>query len=155
MSDDYEEDGPKRRVLSNRQVLAFIARHWMRRPGLFFASVALMLLAVAFDLSGPWAAGKLIDAIADPQRQADGAWRAWAVFVGIFLAFSVIRNVAFRFWNPMAARNMEEMTNAGFARVQSCSSDWHADTCAGATVRRPSGISKPSTPGSRRPQSRS
>lgn len=136
MSDDYEEDGPRKRVLSNRQVLGFIARHWMRRPGLFFASVALMLVAVAFDLSGPWAAGKLIDAIADPARQADGAWRAWAIFVGIFLAFSLIRNVAFRFWNPMAARNMEEMTNDGFRRVQSFSADWHADTFAGATVRR-------------------
>jgi len=136
MSDDYDDEGPKKRVLSNRQVLAFIAAHWMRRPRLFWASVGLMLLAVAFDLSGPWAAGRLIDAIADPQLRAENAWRAWAVFVGIFLAFSVIRNVAFRFWNPMAARNMEELTNDGFARVQSFSADWHADTFAGATVRR-------------------
>ena len=28
------------------------------------------------------------------------------------------------------------MTNEGFARVQSFSSDWHGDTFAGATVRR-------------------
>ena len=136
MSDEYDEDGPRRRVLSNRQVLGFIAAHWMRRPRLFAASVGLMLLAVAFDLSGPWAAGQLIDAIADPERRADQAWRAWAVFVAIFLAFSLIRNVAFRFWNPMAARNMEDLTNEGFRRVQAFSADWHADTFAGATVRR-------------------
>jgi ATP-binding cassette subfamily B protein len=31
---------------------------------------------------------------------------------------------------------MEEMTNEGFARVQSFSADWHANTFGGATVRR-------------------
>ncbi len=49
----------------------------------------------------------------------------------------MIRNLGFRqFWNPLAARNMEEMTNEAFRRVQSFSADWHADTFAGATVRR-------------------
>jgi ATP-binding cassette subfamily B protein len=41
-----------------------------------------------------------------------------------------------RFWIPLAARNMEEMTNEGYARVQAFSSDWHADSFAGATVRK-------------------
>ena len=40
------------------------------------------------------------------------------------------------FWNPLAAHNMEEMTNEAFRRVQSFSADWHGDTFAGATVRR-------------------
>ena len=31
---------------------------------------------------------------------------------------------------------MQEMTNEGFARVQTFSADWHGDTFAGATVRR-------------------
>ncbi len=41
-----------------------------------------------------------------------------------------------RFWIPLAARNMEEMTNEGYARVQAFSADWHADSFAGATVRK-------------------
>ena len=36
----------------------------------------------------------------------------------------------------MSAHTMREMTNEGFIRVQSFSSDWHGDTFAGATVRR-------------------
>jgi len=68
--------------------------------------------------------------------EAGEVWIAWALFVGAYLAFSISRNIGFRFWNPLAARNMQEMTNEGFRRVQSFSADWHADTFAGATVRR-------------------
>jgi ATP-binding cassette subfamily B protein len=84
----------------------------------------------------PWAAGKLVDAVAAGPASADLAWRAWALFVGVYLAFAIIRNVGFRFWNPLAAANMKEMTDEGFRRVQSFSADWHADTFAGSTVRR-------------------
>ena len=64
------------------------------------------------------------------------AWRAWAVFVGVYFAFSMIRNLSIRFWIPLASANMKEMTDEGFKKVQSFSADWHADTFAGATVRR-------------------
>jgi ATP-binding cassette subfamily B protein len=137
MTEQYEDvEEQRHRVMSNGQVLGFIAGFWMRRRGLLFAAVGLTLVAVAFDLSLPWAAGRLVDALAGGPAAAGGAWKAWALFVGVYLTFSVVRNVAFRFWNPLAARNMEEMTNEGFRRVQAFSADWHADTFAGATVRR-------------------
>ena len=143
MSDDptpmqhYEDEELDRaRVLSNGQVLAFIAGYWQRRPWLLSAAVGLTLVSVGFDLLMPHAAENLVDAVSAGPANAHGAWRAWMVFVGVFLAFSVVRNIAFRFWNPLAARNMEEMINEGFARVQSFSADWHADTFAGSTVRR-------------------
>src|SRR6185369_7192322 len=60
----------------------------------------------------------------------------WAIFVGVDLAFSVIRNTAMRFLIPMSANNMKDMTDEAFKRVQSFSADWHADNFAGATVRR-------------------
>ena len=56
--------------------------------------------------------------------------------MAVYVAFAVIRNIAFRFWNPLAAHTMQEMTDEGFARVQAFSADWHGDTFAGATVRR-------------------
>ena len=138
MTDDAEEaeDGSRRRVLSNGQVLAFIASQWMRRPWLFAASIGLMLVAVAFDVALPSAAGRLVGAVADHGSPEAGAWRAWAVFVGLYLVYILFRNASFRFWNPFAASNMQDLVNAGFRRVQSFSSDWHADTFAGATVRR-------------------
>ena len=137
MSEQYEdEEVARERVLSNGQVMAFIAGFWLRRRWLLLGSAGLMLVAVGFDILMPTAAKALIDAVADPVRDPDRAWRAWALFVGVYVAFVITRNIAFRFWNPMAARNMEEMTNEGFRRVQGFSADWHADTFAGATVRR-------------------
>jgi len=130
------EDGRKR-ALSNKQVIGFIASRWMRRPGPFFLSAGIMLVAVMFDLSLPWAAGALIDAVASgPEAGADRAWRAWAIFMGVFVAFLTLRIGVFGVWNPFAAANMKELSDEAFARVQGFSSDWHANTFAGATVRR-------------------
>ena len=137
MSEQYEDEEVTRgRVLSNGQVMAFIAGFWLRRRWLLLGSAGGMLLAMGFELALPWAARGLVDSVTGPDRAASGAWVAWGLFVGAYLAFTVTRNIAFRFWNPLAARNMEEMTNEGFRRVQSFSADWHADTFAGATVRR-------------------
>ncbi|MGA0608214.1 ABC transporter ATP-binding protein [Phenylobacterium sp. VNQ135] len=138
MTDHYEDDDEtkKDRVLKNSQVLGFIARFWLRRRMLFFASVGLMLVAIGFDLALPWAAGRLVDAVATTPREPPAAWRAWMIFVGVYVCFSVVRNLAFRFWNPMAAANMKEMTDEAFRHVQRFSADWHADTFAGSTVRK-------------------
>ena len=137
MTDHYEdEEETRERQLSNSKVLAFVAGYWRRRPWLMAATVALTLIAIGFDLMMPWAAGRLVDAVAAGPGDADPAWRAWAIFVGVYLAFSVIRNTAMRFLIPFSATNMKEMTDDGFRRVQSFSADWHADTFAGSTVRR-------------------
>jgi ATP-binding cassette, subfamily B, bacterial len=135
--DHEDEDGARGvRPLSNRQVLGFIAARWMRRPGQFSAMLGLMLAGTLCDLSIPWAAGGLIEAVSRPAHVSAGAWRAWALLSVLYLGFFGLRTFAFRMMNSFAARNMEELTNAAFARVQSFSSDWHADTFAGATVRR-------------------
>ncbi|WP_421736306.1 ABC transporter ATP-binding protein [Caulobacter sp.] len=134
--DDEDETGVRKRALSNRQVLGFIARFWGRRPVLFSLGVGLTLAAIGFDLAMPYASGRLVDAVVDRPRGDPAAWAALWVFVGVYLAFAVVRNISHRFWIPLAARNMEEMTNEGFARVQAFSSDWHADSFAGATVRK-------------------
>ena len=137
MTDHYEDaDEHRERVLSNRRVLGFLSSFWLRRPWLLAGTVGLTLVSIAFDLSMPWAAGRLVDAVTATPRDPEPAWRAWAVFVGVYFAFSVIRNMAMRFLIPMSANNMKALTDEAFAKVQSFSSDWHADTFAGATVRR-------------------
>ncbi|MBI1200089.1 MAG: ATP-binding cassette domain-containing protein [Phenylobacterium sp.] len=137
MTDHYEDTEDQReRVLKNRQVLGFIASFWTRRPILLTGTVVFTLIAIAFDLALPKAAGALVDAVGEGPGNADPVWKAWAFFVGVYLGFSVIRNLAMRFLIPMSASNMKEMTDEAFQRVQSFSADWHADTFAGATVRR-------------------
>jgi ATP-binding cassette subfamily B protein len=137
--DQFEDEGAggRRRVLSNAQVLGFIWRQWMRRPRALGAALALTLLAVSLDLCIPWAAGRLVDAVTRTDAKAEArVWGAWAAFVGLYIAFCAARNSFGWIWNPFAARNMEDMTNDAFGRVQSFSADWHANTFAGATVRR-------------------
>ena len=138
MSDAPEnpDDGVRRRVLSNGQVLAFVMRQWMRRPRLLAATLVFLFMAVGLDLMLPTAAGRLVDAVAKDPAHPRHAWQAWMLFVGVFLGYAISRNIQLRFWNPFAAHNMEEMINDAFARVQSFSADWHADAFAGATVRK-------------------
>jgi ATP-binding cassette subfamily B protein len=135
--EQYDDDEVTReRVLSNGQVLGFIAGFWARRPWLLIGTTVLTLAAIGCELLVPPASSRLIDTIAKGPSHAAEGWQAWTVFVAVYAGFAVIRNIAFRFWNPLAAHNMEEMTNEGFRRVQAFSSDWHGDTFAGATVRR-------------------
>ncbi|MDR3512420.1 MAG: ABC transporter ATP-binding protein [Caulobacteraceae bacterium] len=137
MSDIFDEETGefRKRTLTNGQVLAFIAHYWKRRRGLFGATIGLTLVAIGVEVMVPRASQALVDAIVAGRANVHGAWRAWAVFVGVYIAFSAIRNLANRFWNPLAARTMEDMINEAFQRVQSFSADWHGDTFAGATVR--------------------
>ena len=137
MTDHYEDtEENQKRVLKNSAVLGFIARFWLRRPWLLTGTVVLVVAAIAFDLATPWAAGRLVDAVAAGPSHTHPAWVAWAIFVGVYFAFSMIRNLSMRFWIPLASANMKEMTDEGFKKVQSFSADWHADMFAGATVRR-------------------
>jgi ATP-binding cassette subfamily B protein len=137
MTEHYEDtDEQRERVLKNRQVAAFVAGFWTRRPWLLTGTIVVTLVAIAFDLAAPWASGELIDAVAKGPGNAPAAWKAWAMVVAVFLAFTVIRNAAVRFLIPMSANTMKEMTDEAFKRVQSFSADWHADNFAGATVRR-------------------
>src|ERR1700761_3351953 len=137
MTDSPEQDGQTRKVLSNGQVLAFIVGQWMRRPRWFAVSAGLMVLAVACDLTAPGMADGLVTAVSrTPEAGTEQAWRAWAGFSAVYVVLFAIRNTAFVTWNPFAARNMEGLITDAFERVQSFSADWHADTFAGATVRR-------------------
>ncbi|WP_158915718.1 ABC transporter ATP-binding protein [Caulobacter sp. S45] len=138
MDDPESNEGTERRsrALSNWQVMRFIAARWVQRPQRFFAMIGFMLAGTLCDLSIPWAAGGLIEAVSRPAQVTTQAWRAWAMLSLLYLGFYALRTVGFRLMNTFAARNMEELTNAAFAKVQSFSSDWYADTFAGATVRR-------------------
>ena len=59
----------------------------------------------------------MVDAAAGGPSQIGAAWRGWRLFVFVYLAFSILRNLGMRFWTPLAAWTMQEMTNEGFKRV--------------------------------------
>ena len=136
VEDETETAGRAARPLPTGEVLAFIVRQWMRQPAQFAAITALMLAATFCDLAIPWAAGALVEATSHPAHAAAGAWRQWTALSALYFGYYLLRNQAFRLMSSFAARNMEALTNEAFVRVQAFSSDWHADTFSGATVRR-------------------
>jgi ATP-binding cassette subfamily B protein len=139
MSLVFDEDTGefRKRTLSNVEVLRFIATYWLRRPWGYFATIGFVLVAIGFESMMPRAAEALVDATRHVPVSAAVAWQAWLFFVGVYVIYTLVRNLSIRvFWNPLAAANMEQMTNEAFQRVQAFSADWHGDTFAGATVRR-------------------
>ncbi len=136
VEDETEVGGRAARPLPTGKVLRFIFDQWMRRPGRFTAIVALMLTGTLCDLAIPWAAGALVEAASRPGHVAAEAWRQWMLLSGLYFSYYILRNQAFGLTNSFSARAMEALTNEAFARVQAFSSDWHADTFSGATVRR-------------------
>ncbi len=133
---DDPEERRRRQPLTNREVMGFIVTYWTRLPLQFAAILALMFVATLADLTIPTAAGRLVDVVSRPVRTASEAWTAWATLSALYVVFSLVRTVAFRTSNSFYARSMERIVRAAFARVQDYSADWHANTFAGATVRR-------------------
>ena len=131
----FDDDDSGQRVLSNRQVLTFLFKQWMRRPRLLVVIGSLFMAATICDLILPKAAGALVDAISGRGDEA-GAWGAFFMFAAIWALFCLLRNTGGRLMTPFASGNMHDMIIDAFRRVQMFSSQWHADTFAGATVRK-------------------
>jgi len=133
---DEDDDETRPRILSNRQILGYIARHWMREPARFAGIWTLIITAAACDLTIPWASRGLIGAVNNPRHVSALAWTAWATLSAIYGLQYSSRSFTFRIMNGFYSRIMSRMVNEGFRRVQSFSTDWHASNFAGATVRR-------------------
>ncbi|HVN02189.1 MAG TPA: ABC transporter ATP-binding protein, partial [Caulobacteraceae bacterium] len=134
--DDEDDDASRPRVLTNFQILGYIARHWLREPFKFTLACALIVAAAACDLTIPWASRGLISAVNNPRHVGALAWAAWATLSSIYLVQYASRSSTFRVMNGFYSRIMARMVKEGFQRVQSFSTDWHASNFAGATVRR-------------------
>ncbi len=122
--------------LTNRQVLGFVARQWLTQPRMLALQLVLMAAGAACDLAAPWAAGGLVDAVGRKGATTPEVWRAWAILSGFYFSYFVLRAASWRVMNSFAAKNMKSIVDAAFARVQAFSTDWHASSFTGATVRR-------------------
>ncbi|GGA54519.1 ABC transporter ATP-binding protein [Pelagibacterium lentulum] len=123
-----------------RDVLGFTARHWRRQPGrisFIFASIMVATLAAVLT---PYYAGQLVNAVAsgaaDDPALLDAAIMAFMSLLGLGVVHVVLRFVAFRQTIALTLRMMGEIVNETFFKVQRFSTDWHANTFAGSTVRK-------------------
>jgi ATP-binding cassette subfamily B protein len=123
-----------------RSVFSFVGQHWSRQPWRISGIFGAMLLATMVDVLTPFFAGRLVDAIASGTATEVGARHsaiaAFGALVVLGIAALVFRQATFTMIVSLTLRMMRDMAADGFHRVQRFSTDWHANTFAGSTVRK-------------------
>jgi len=125
---------------SFKDVLGFTFRHWAAQPWRILAIVLAVLLSTLADVLTPLYAGKLVDAVASGAASDEVAWRAaiaafW-LLVALGVGSTLLRQVAFRNIIVLTLKMMGTIAGHAFHRVQRFSTDWHANSFAGSTVRK-------------------
>jgi ATP-binding cassette subfamily B protein len=119
-----------------RLVFAFCWQHWRRQLGLVLAMALLMLSATVGDATIPIFAGRLIDALALVSGGMAAAVSAVLGIFGLAIIVAALRFSVFVLLSRSSSRIMQDIVSEAFFRVQRFSTDWHASTFAGATVRK-------------------
>jgi ATP-binding cassette subfamily B protein len=118
-------------------VLRFMVGHWRRQPGRIAFVGGSFLLATIADVVTPLFAGYLVSAVSE---NGPGSLRAalvaFVVLIGLGLLGIVMRQLAFMGIIRLTLIIMSDIARNAFRRVQRFSTDWHANTFAGSTVRK-------------------
>ncbi len=128
-----------KRPAAIRVVIPFVFRHWLHQP-VGVATVAGGLLgATVADLFMPLFSGHLVDAVtsgaSDPAARR-AALAAFGAIVALGLISMTLRLVGMHAIVPFTLRLMSDLSRDAFMRVQRFSTDWHANSFAGSTVRK-------------------
>jgi ATP-binding cassette subfamily B protein len=128
-----------KRPAAIRVVLPFVFRHWLKQPVMTTTVVAGFLAATVADLFMPVFSGQLVDAMtsgaSDPAARR-AAFAAFGAIVALGLASIILRMTGLYAIVPFTLRIMSDVARDAFTRVQRFSTDWHANSFAGSTVRK-------------------
>ncbi|MBB3461834.1 ABC transporter ATP-binding protein [Rhizobium sp. BK377] len=119
-----------------RNVLGFVFRQWTHRPALVGTIIVLVIASTLAEVLVPVFSGQIVDAIASGNAAAGDAIRAFAIVGILGLTSVVLRWFIFGGIIRLTLRIMADVTNNGFHKVQRFSTDWHANSFAGSTVRK-------------------
>jgi len=122
-----------------RVVMPYVFRHWLKQPALTLTIAFGLLGATVADLFMPVFSGHLVDALTRGADNADARHAAFAAFGGIValgLTSMVLRLIGLQAIVPFTLQIMSDVARDAFMRVQRFSTDWHANSFAGSTVRK-------------------
>ena len=123
-----------------RNVLGFTFRHWAKQPLRAALIAGLVLCATLAEAFSPIFAGRIVDAVANGSGADDAFWvpalTAFATMVSLYLGAVVLRQIVFFNIISFTLLMMRDVIADAFHRVQRFSSDWHANSFAGSTVRK-------------------
>src|SRR6476619_6596504 len=122
-----------------RVVIPFVFRHWLEQPARALTVAGGLLGATAADLFMPLFSGHLVDALT--QGASDPAARraatiAFGGIVALGALSMVLRLIGLQAIVPFTLKIMSDVARDAFMRVQRFSTDWHANSFAGSTVRK-------------------
>ncbi len=128
-----------KRPAAIRVVLPFVFRHWLNQPVVAATVAGGLLGATVADLFMPVFSGQLVDAMIS--GAADSAARraavvAFGAIVALGLGSMILRLIGLQAIVPFTLRIMSDVSRDAFMRVQRFSTDWHANSFAGSTVRK-------------------
>jgi ATP-binding cassette, subfamily B, bacterial len=130
----------KDRPTAIRTVLPFAFRHWRNQPWLGSGLALAMVGATVSDLFMPVFAGKLVDAITlgqtDFEAAKSGALYAFGAIIALGLTQITFRHFGLWAIVPFTLRVMSDIARDAFHLIQRFSTDWHANSFAGSTVRK-------------------
>lgn len=106
--------------------------------------LAALLVAVLFstlaDVLTPLYSGRLVDAVVSGAASDEIAWNAamaaFMMLMALSLGAIVLRHVTFMGIVSLTLKMMSDIAAAAFHHIQRFSSDWHANSFAGSTVRK-------------------
>ncbi|MER9167231.1 ABC transporter ATP-binding protein/permease [Mesorhizobium australicum] len=128
------------RASAFRSVLGFTLTHWRRQPSRLSLIMGGFLLSTLADVLTPLYSGRLVDAVASSAGADAIAWdaamTAFAFLMALALTGVVLRNLAFMGIVELTLKMMADIAADAFHRVQRFSTDWHANSFAGSTVRK-------------------
>ncbi|MEW9808060.1 ABC transporter ATP-binding protein [Mesorhizobium sp. ZMM04-5] len=123
-----------------RSVLGFTWVHWRRQPVRLSLIAAAFLTATLADVLTPLYAGRLVDAVASGSASDPASWHAamaaFAMLMALAIGALVFRHLAFMAIIALTLKMMSDIGADAFQRVQRFSTDWHANSFAGSTVRK-------------------
>jgi ATP-binding cassette subfamily B protein len=128
-----------KRPAAIRVVIPFVFRHWLNQPVTALTVTAGLLGATAADLFMPVFSGRLVDALtrgpAEPAAR-HAVLSAFGAIVALGLLSMILRLTGLQAMVPFTLRIMSEVARDAFMRVQRFSTEWHANSFAGSTVRK-------------------
>jgi len=123
-----------------KSVFGYTFAHWRKQPWRIGTIVLLSLAGALADVLTPYFAGRLVNALATAAHAKaaafDAALSAFAALIALGVAAALLRYLMFLDIIALTLRMMSEIAGNAFHRVQRFSSDWHANSFAGSTVRK-------------------
>lgn len=122
-----------------KDIIAYTWHIWRPNAGRLPVLIALKIIGAGFDVLFPIIIGLLIDNISGTSKGI-GLFTSLGVLFGAFVLCEVLyhsfRAAGTYLWNKFAVCGLYAILSESFARVQRFPTDWHANSFAGATVRK-------------------